>query len=362
MKGIKVLAVFLAFLFLSLNVSFGKSLEEVVRELGGFSSPEQIEKALKSLNSTEKLKLEVLLSAYKGNVVKARKLLKLLHQNKEGRLVIANTIYFPPNEHVIVVDKKREILYVIGLRGGIPFVEEKFPCITGKRKGDKLREGDQRTPEGIYFPLYWSDNLPPIYGIGAFPLNYPNLIDRKILHRDGHGIWIHGTDNPDRPPHSSNGCIVLKNKYLKRLLTVVKPKKTPVIIVEDLQFSSPKELLKERASLLDFINHWKKAWENTPKSLIPYLKCYSKHFVWNGGNLRDWKRYKERVTLHKRWIKLKISDIFLSKDGRVLKFGNLYVASFKMIYNSNNFHSVGEKVLYVIKEGGKWKILGEGNL
>ncbi len=359
---VKTVVFFLFCLCSACALSFGKSLDEIVRELGGFSSPVQLENALKSLNATEKLKLRILVSAYKKNTREVEKLLTALRKKKKKKVVVANTILLPSGRYVIVVDKRKEILYVVSQKKGMPFIVKKFPCITGKRLGDKLREGNQRTPEGIYFPLYWTSNLPPIYGIGAFPLNYPNLIDRRILHRDGHGIWIHGTNNPDRPPHSSNGCIVLKNKHLKQLIPYVKVKETPVIIVEHIQYLPLGELEKERKSLLQFIYRWKSAWEKTPEDLKPYFSCYSKHFVWERGNLRTWKIYKRRVTSRKRWIRIKIKDIYLSKDGRVLEFGNLYVASFKLIYDSNNYHSVGRKVLYIIKEDGQWKILGEGNL
>jgi murein L,D-transpeptidase YafK len=245
---------------------------------------------------------------------------------------------------------------------GAPFIVRKFPCITGKRQGDKLEEGDQRTPEGIYFPLFWKSNLPEIYGIGAFPLNYPNLLDRKILKRDGHGIWIHGTNDPNRPPHSTNGCIVLKNEYLKELKRLVVPKRTPVVIVSELSYAPKKQFLDEQKSLLSFILRWKKAWEDTPKNLSRYLSCYSKSFVWKRGGYRDWVNYKTRITKRKTWIKVKLSDLTAAKDGRLLEFGNLYVVRVKVHYSSNNFNSISNKLLYIIKEGRQWKIIGEENL
>ncbi|MEO2068834.1 MAG: L,D-transpeptidase family protein, partial [Desulfurobacteriaceae bacterium] len=231
-----------------------------------------------------------------------------------------------------------------------------------KRHGDKLEEGDMRTPEGIYFPLYWRSRLPKMYGLGAYPLNYPNLIDRKILRRNGHGIWIHGTDNPNRPPHSTNGCVALKNKYLKELRKIIKPKITPVIIVSKLNFSTRNAYIQEQRSIYNFILTWKRAWENTPRNINDYLSLYSRHFVWKNGGYREWVRYKKRITRQKKWIRIKLRNISISKDGRLLKFGNLYVAAFDLEYSSNNFTSKGRKLLYIIKEGKQWKILGEESL
>lgn len=349
----------LSFLFLLtfISGSFGKTLEEIIANIGSFT-PQELQKEINSLPQEEKLKLQLLLLTYAGENGKVKELLQKLYAGK----LVSNVLELPQNLPAILVDKTNEILYVVKIDKGVPFIVRKFPCITGKRLGDKLEEGDLRTPEGIYFPLYWKANLPPIYGIGAFPLNYPNLLDRKILKRDGHGIWIHGTNNPNRPPHSTNGCIVLKNEYLKILKKLIVPKKTPVIVVSQLSYATKKEFLSEQKSLINFILHWKRAWENSPKDIEPYLNCYSKSFVWEKGNYRNWVNYKKRVTKFKKWIKIRISDLTAAKDGRILSFGNLYVVRMKLNYRSNNYTSITNKILYIIKEGNKWKILGEENL
>nr|WP_163328452.1 L,D-transpeptidase family protein [Desulfurobacterium thermolithotrophum] len=349
-----LLVFFLAFSFLTAR---GESLYELVKKID-ILTPEEISKEIRNLSPEERFKLQLLLFSYAGESKEVRKLIKKAYPKR----LISNVLILPPSINAIIVDKTREILYVIKMDKGIPHVIKKFPCITGKKLGDKLEEGDLRTPEGIYFPLYWKRNLPKLYGIGAFPLNYPNLIDKKVLKRNGHGIWIHGTNNPNRPPHSTNGCIVLKNEYLKELKKLIDPKLTPVIIVTAVNYVERKKYIDEKKSILSFILRWKKAWENTPKSLKSYFSFYSKHFVWKKGNYKDWIRYKKRVTKQKKWIKIKIFNLSVSKDGRVLQFGNLYVANIDFEYKSNNFHSKGKKLLYIVREGKQWKILGEENL
>jgi len=65
---------------------------------------------------------------------------------------------------------------------------------SGKNGPQKVREGDEKTPIGVYqhhrqpAPTKAAD----FYGSGAFPINYPNEWDR-IQGRNGHGIWLHGT-------------------------------------------------------------------------------------------------------------------------------------------------------------------------
>ena len=349
---------FLVFSFLFFaQSSAATTLEELLSQVG-ILTPEEIVKKVRELPQEERIKLELLLLAYSGEDEKVKELVKKLYSGK----LMTNILELPENLPAIVVDKTNEILYVVKVVNGAPFVVRKFPCITGKRPGDKLEEGDMRTPEGIYFPLYWTSNLPPLYGLGAFPLNYPNLIDRKILKRNGHGIWIHGTNDPNRPPHSTNGCIVLKNEYLKELKKLIVPKKTPVVVVSKLNLDSKEKFLEEKKSLLNFIFRWKRAWEETPKDIEPYLNCYSKNFVWPKGDYRSWERYKREITKRKRWIKVKLSEITIAKDGRILEFGNLYVVRLKVKYSSNNFNSLSNKLLYIIREGEEWKILGEENL
>ena len=356
-QRMRVLIFFLTILLTITTNSPARTLEEIVANIGSYT-PEELRQAINSLPQQEKLKLQLLLLTYAGENSKVEELLKKLYSGK----LVSNVILLPKNLPAIVVDKTNEILYVVKMDRGVPYIVKKFPCITGKRLGDKLEEGDQRTPEGIYFPTHWRTDLPPIYGLGAFPLNYPNLLDRKILKRNGHGIWIHGTDNPNRPPHSTNGCIVLKNEYLKVLKSLIVPKRTPVIIVSNLSYSSKSEFLSEQKSLINFIFHWKKAWEETPKDITPYLNCYSKNFVWARGDFNSWVKHKKRVTKYKKWIKIKITDLTAAKDGRILSFGNLYVVRMKLDYRSNNYNSNTNKILYIVKEGKQWKILGEENL
>ena len=332
----KILAIFLLIIF-KIAPSFGATLFEYA----------------------EKLKSLILQKKYE----EARKLLKEIEEKYPVvKTYIEHIIFLPKDKYALVVDKKREKLYVVAQRKSLPIVVRVFPCITGKRPGDKLREGDQRTPEGIYYPIKYipKRKLSPIYGIGAYVLNYPNYLDKR-LGKGGHGIWIHGTNNPNRPPRSSNGCIVLKNKYLKELKKYIKLFETPVIVVDGLKKAPSKNILEERKKLLKFLINWKKAWENSVKDINTYFSFYSKKLITPYGNYENWKRHKLRVTRRKTWIKVSLDDIQILKDGRFNLFGykNVYVISFLQHYMSNNYNSTDRKVLYVINENGKWKILAE---
>ncbi len=118
----------------------------------------------------------------------------------------------PDQKYAIVVDTQKSRLYLYRNDNGIPRFAADYYVSQGKLGADKLREGDRKTPIGVY---HVTSSLPrkklgDFYGSGAYPINYPNEWDRR-MGRDGHGIWLHGTpsDTFSRPPSSataSNGC------------------------------------------------------------------------------------------------------------------------------------------------------------
>jgi hypothetical protein len=121
-------------------------------------------------------------------------------------------------KHVLVVDSRRSRLYVFANANGRPRLVADYYVTLGKNGMEKTREGDQKTPIGVY---HVTANLPrqkltDFYGSGAFPINYPNEWDRR-RGRNGHGIWLHGTPSAlySRAPRASDGCIVLSNPDLQ---------------------------------------------------------------------------------------------------------------------------------------------------
>ena len=116
-------------------------------------------------------------------------------------------------KHVLLVDSRRSRLYVFANEGGRPRYVADYYVTLGKNGIDKTREGDQKTPLGVY---HVTANLPrskltDFYGAGAFPINYPNEWDRR-QGRNGFGIWLHGvpSDVYSRPPRASDGCLAGK--------------------------------------------------------------------------------------------------------------------------------------------------------
>src|SRR5258708_11690335 len=115
---------------------------------------------------------------------------------------------------------RRARLYLYQNDSGRPLLVAGYYVRSGKNGPLKVREGDEKTPIGVYHVTARlpQQKLSDFYGSGAFPINYPNEWDR-IQGRNGHGIWLHGTpsDTYSRPPRSSNGCVVPANSHLEPL-------------------------------------------------------------------------------------------------------------------------------------------------
>ena len=135
----------------------------------------------------------------------------------------------------------------------------RWPCSTGKSLGRKQVEGDQKTPEGIYFVTREVSGrfLSKTYGTRALPLDYPNWSDRRN-HRSGSAIWLHGT-NKRLEPLDSNGCIVFENRVIDALSRRIKVRSTPVILVDRLRWQSQRGAVLKSREILPILYRWQQA-------------------------------------------------------------------------------------------------------
>ncbi len=260
--------------------------------------------------------------------------------------------------YAIVVDNKRARLYLYQNENGRPRFVADYYISTGKRSGEKTREGDEKTPVGVYHVTASlpKNKLSDFYGSGAFPISYPNEWDKRHG-RNGHGIWLHGTpsDTYSRAPRASNGCVVLANADLDALSKKLQIGLTPVIISEQVEWLSLDDWDAERNALNAEIERWRSDWESLDTER--YLTHYSKKFSANRENFADWGRHKHQVNSGKSWIKLNISNFSMFRDpGK----DELVVVTFDQDYRSNNLSNTMKKRQYWTKEGGKWRIIYEG--
>jgi len=259
--------------------------------------------------------------------------------------------------YALVVDTSRSTLYVYENVNGEPSYITDFYVTIGKLGTEKVAEGDQRTPIGVYFikAELPKDKLADLYGSGAYTLSYPNEWDRKNK-RTGSGIWLHGTpsDTYSRPPRASNGCVVLANEDLNKLAPYLKSGVTPVIISNQMSWSSEQDL-NGRADLLESVEQWRKDWSSLDTDA--YLKHYAPTFSNGSMDYAAWAKQKQLVNSAKSWIKVGLSNVSLFAYPEQ---PDMVVVNFDQDYSSNNLSNRMKKRQYWMKQNNFWKIIYEG--
>ncbi len=266
-------------------------------------------------------------------------------------------------EYAVLVEKSTHRLYVYQRQNNQPPRQiRNYYVSTGKKEGDKTVRGDLRTPEGVYFITSWipQEKLPDKYGVGAFPLNYPNELDQR-RGKTGYGIWLHGTESRyySRPPLDSEGCMVLTNIDFNAFKKEMQPGATPVVIVENIDWLSTEEWVTERNRILTDIERWRHDWESM--DVERYLSHYSDDFWSKKYDLKSWSARKRRIVRNKSYQKIKLSDISLlaySETNDDTK--DIVVARFHQDYQSSNYNSDIGKRLYLTRNNNSWKIMYEG--
>jgi murein L,D-transpeptidase YafK len=264
----------------------------------------------------------------------------------------------PDQQHAVVVDTEKARLYLYQNDNGRPRFVADYYISHGKLGSDKTREGDKKTPVGVY---YVTSSLSPqkigdFYGSGAYPINYPNEWDRR-QGRNGHGIWLHGTPSEtySRPPKASDGCVVLANADLDALAKNLQIGLTPVIISNSVEWLSFNDWQNERNALNKRIEEWRADWES--KDVDRYLRNYSKKFQTKDQDLEQFAQQKRAVNSGKDWIKIKFSNVSIFRNPGNEEF---VVVTFDQDYQSSNLSNQMRKRQYWVREGGTWKIAYEG--
>lgn len=177
--------------------------------------------------------------------------------------------------HAIAIDASKSRLYLFAHEKGQLRLVRDFYVSIGKLGMGKSLEGDQRTPQGVYFigRQIPGVRLPEFYGKGALTLNYPNDWDRA-MNRSGDGIWLHGAppDQFARLPEASDGCIVLANPDLIELMKTL-DRQTPVLIRDKLQWAGPADRAHAKAaeSFVRVLDGWQQAWKAGDPGLLAKL-------------------------------------------------------------------------------------------
>lgn len=254
-------------------------------------------------------------------------------------------------EYILVVEKETQRFFVFEFNG-TPKEIFQTSCSTGKNIGDKIIAGDRKTPEGIYFftTIHDDAQLAPIYGIRAFPTDYPNLMDR-IAGKTGSAIWLHGT-NKDLKPRDSNGCVALENSDLEKISKYITLNRTPIIITDKLGYEPFEAKIDMNQSLTQLVSGWETALEKG--TYHEYVNYYDSEYVPDISWWTEWNKTRSRLQLSEKALAVE------SKRTAFFKYKDMVVMLFDLyIRYDDRLVMTGTKKLFLSNKQGQLKIIGE---
>lgn len=273
-------------------------------------------------------------------------------ENHAEGLIPDHFLYLSPQNPVraLLVEKASQKAYLYRSTDlSRPF--RTYPCSTGERSGPKSAQNDKKTPEGIYYVTnsFKEQELTSIYGVRAFPIDYPNPIDRE-LGRTGYGIWIHGTNQPLKP-RDTNGCVVLRNEDILDLSQYIHEGQTPIIITQKINFAEEERLEREGAELKKLVMEWLKPLrESRVEQSTP---VYAKDFMAPKKDWHQWSAHKKRLSETYGAMDREIDGLQIVRENGVV------LARFIQTYRSDGSFIKGVKRLYLTKKSSEWKVAYE---
>lgn len=253
---------------------------------------------------------------------------------------------------LIAVDKNDQTLFLFERHSPLRLAG-KYACTTGQNDGDKLEEGDLKTPEGVYFVIrrIGSGLNFEKYGYEAYTLNYPNPVD-KLRKKTGYGIWIHGRGSPITPK-VTEGCVSLNNTDIAVLGENLTPG-TPVALADKVSFTSAPSAEDKAVinSLYKRTHDWAKAWADRSKKFFDYYDADS-YSLAQGESFKAFREQKERVFKNVSFIDNKLENV------QALQGPGYWVTWFQQDYRASNLSTKGIRRLYWQKDKkGEWRIIG----
>ncbi|WP_457746159.1 L,D-transpeptidase Cds6 family protein [Sulfurimonas sp.] len=261
--------------------------------------------------------------------------------------------YLESYDNVLTCDKSQSQLSLYMKDANNTYQLQKvYSAYTGKIKGDKHKEGDLKTPVGVYKIVQKISKVDSFYGPMAFVTSYPNTYD-KYQGKTGKGIWIHGLPTLQQRDEFTKGCIAINNPGIECLDKHININKTLLIINES---SVDKNISKDfLGDVLSNLYSWRYAW--IYNDVENYLNFYANEFVrFDGMNLEEFKKYKKRIFAknEKKTILFNNINVIPYPESE-----NIYKITFKEIYKSNSFSFTGDKVLIVKLINKKINIITE---
>ncbi len=262
--------------------------------------------------------------------------------------------------NMVVIEKGSQSLFTVELDNNSYTIIDADHIMQGSNRKDKLIEGDNNTPEGLYYIVDYVSGkslvkkygpYAEIYGAGSLPLNYPNKIDRQ-LKKTGHGIWLHGRDDSVFERKETQGCVALTNPDFETLKEIVTAKH-PVLITENLTYMTTDEYAQHRTETLakfdSFINSWATSYAETYRTHIHPDFGNRK----NGGYAYTDRKISLMNAYPKRTITTDNTKIFTDDNQN-------YVVDTNLFYAAPNITSYTNKRYYfMLSDNGTMQLINE---
>ena len=187
--------------------------------------------------------------------------------------------YIESYSSILTCNKEISILSLYSIDGNKTYSFQKnYDAFTGEVPGDKVREGDLKTPIGIYNLTKRIDKLDSFYGPLALVTSYPNTYD-TYRGKNGSGIWIHGLPINQKRDEFTKGCIAINNENIECLDKRIDINET-LLIINKTELST--QVSKESLTyLLSQLYAWRYSW--IYNEIDTYLSFYSSDFLKDGG-------------------------------------------------------------------------------
>lgn len=233
-------------------------------------------------------------------------------------------------QRFMLVDKKTQRCILYGVDNSTDPIS--YTCSTGQVDGDKIIEGDKKTPAGAYFVT--GSILEGLdfeeYGSRAYPLNYPNPID-TIERKTGYGIWVHGKGKEFKTK-DTRGCVAFPEKDV----LVVYPNfvvSYPVIIADTVTLNTT-EPSEDYVSVSSASKEWASHWSEQVDTFFTYYDSNKK------ANFKHFKNNKKHVFSRFNFTFVDIDEPYIVRKGKY------YTTWFRQYYYAPNMIIEGIRYLY----------------
>ncbi|MDQ7061593.1 MAG: L,D-transpeptidase family protein [Sulfurimonas sp.] len=205
--------------------------------------------------------------------------------------------YLESYKSILTCNKENSTLALYQYNQDKKFTQtQNYSAFTGEKSGDKTKEGDLKTPLGIYTITQKISKLDSFYGPLALVSSYPNLYD-NFRGKTGSGIWIHGLPTEQERDDYTKGCIAINNDNMLCLDKEIDIESTLLIINPQNKLDEVSK--KVLSQILSGLYAWRYSWlyNDTAK----YLSFYSSNFLRHDGmKYENFVTYKTRIFNKKR--------------------------------------------------------------